>query len=77
MNWIRSRQVATFNGAQPSLRAVARQLAIPPSTFTRIEQGKSPSAEALLKILVWVHGRGIDPWDQIMSSIAAPAKRRN
>lgn len=68
MEYVRSKQTFTYRGGFPSLREIARQADIPPSTFTRLSQGKSMSAEALLSILVWLNKNGI-PWGEMMNSI--------
>lgn len=78
MQRVRARQTVGFNGAEPSLRQIARTLEIPPSTFTRIQNGKNMSAEALLKIIVWIRDGSDESIDSIIANIVRkPKKARN
>ena len=44
---------ATRNVRGMSWYAVAKELEIPRSTFTRAKKGQKPDADALTKLLVW------------------------
>lgn len=74
MDLIRSKQEFTYRGASPSLREIARQTNIPPSTFTRLRNGMDMNAEALLRILVWLNVQGNEPWGRIMQAITGKQK---
>ena len=71
---IRSKQVLTYKGAEPSLRQIGRELEIPSSSFTRLAAGKPLEAEAIIKILMWLRSNG-DTWEDLMRAITKKKAR--
>lgn len=65
---IRSKQKITYRGAAPSLRQIAYEAHVQPSTLTRLLQDKDISVRALLSILLWLRKHG-ENWNHLMAVI--------
>ena len=53
-----------------SWRAVARELGMPPSTFSRIARQQGMSADTLVRVLGWLGETDLAPY---LSAVPAPA----
>lgn len=75
MERIRSHQEFTYRGAFPSLRQIAKETRVSPSTFTRLESGKGIDGERLLRILHWLVCQKGESWNKIMSALVSNRRR--
>lgn len=72
---IKDKQEFTYRGAFPSLRLIALEAKVPPSTFTRLAAGKGLTADALLRIMEWLVAKG-ETWGELAPALVS-RKRKN
>lgn len=72
---IASRQFNVDGRLEPSLRDISRQTKVVPSTFTRLRHGKDMSAEALLKLILWLSQQGYSYSHIIEQIVEQPARK--
>lgn len=76
MERIESHQTFNYRGAFPSLRQIASECQVPPSTFTRLKQGKGIDGTNLVSILLWLRLQKGETWNGIMVGLTENPKVR-